>query len=269
MDFTPLLSTLSSFFKPSHLSIKPSVPFTVMILSPHPDDECITGSLALRLQQENNAHIVNVAVTVGSNKNRQQERMQELTEACELLEMECLYLDENWDKKAEELIGLIEKYSPQLIIAPHLQDFHPAHIKTGELLRDALNKIERLNTLVAWSEFWGQMAAPNLLLEVPVEILELQIKALEKHKGEIERNPYHLRLPAWMMDNVRRGSEVIGGTGAQAIQMPFGVLYKLELYSQSKFTAPEIPTVLTADSDLAQMFKLILDAASGSNTKVK
>ncbi len=269
MDFTPLLSTLTSFFKPSHLVVKDSVPFTVMILSPHPDDESITGSLALRLLQENNAHIVNVAVTVGSNQARQKQRTEELNAACDLLEMECLYLDEDWGIKAQELVGLIEKYSPGLIIAPHLNDFHPVHIKTGELLKTALTKIEDFTTLVAWSEFWAPMPAPNMLLEVPVEILELQMKALEKHVGEIERNPYHLRLPAWMMDNVRRGSEVIGGKGAQSVQMPFGVLYKLELYSQKHFLVPDFPSVLEAHKNLAQIFKLILEAASGSSTTVK
>lgn len=269
MEFTPLLSTLSSFFKPSHLIVKDSVPFTVMILSPHPDDESITGSLALRLSQENNAHIINVAVTLGSNKERQEQRTIELSEACALLEMECLYLDDNWDKKADELVGLIEKYSPDLIIAPHQEDYHPTHIKTGELLKTVLSKIDNFKTLVAWSEFWAPMTSPNTLLEVPVEILELQMRALEKHVGEIERNPYHLRLPAWMMDNVRRGSEIIGGTGAQGVQMPFGVLYKIEIYSQNKFDTPEIPSVLTAEQNLAQMFKLILEAASGSKTTVK
>src|SRR3712207_8295509 len=43
------------------------------------------------------------------------------------------------------------------------------------------------------SEFWGQMEKPNVMVEVPVEILELQMRGLEKHVGEIERNPYHLR----------------------------------------------------------------------------
>jgi len=29
--------------------------------------------------------------------------------------------------------------------------------------------------------------------------------------GEVRRNPYHARLPAWMMDNVRRGAELWAG----------------------------------------------------------
>lgn len=241
-----------------------------MILSPHPDDESIVGSLALRLSHENNAHIINVAVTVGSNKERQKARIKELNDACELLEMECVFLDENWKTKEKELKSLIQKYQPQVIIAPHVKDFHPAHIKTGELLKKVMTSLKKETALIAWSEFWGQMAKPNLLVEVPVDIVDLQMKALEKHVGEISRNPYHLRLPAWMMDNVRRGSEVVGGKGVESKQMAFGVLYQLQLAKNGKFTTPKkFDAFLTAEQDIGQMFKLILDAASGSKTKTK
>ncbi len=53
-----------------------------MIFSPHPDDECIIGGLALRLMREAGMRIINVAVTQGSNKERQQPRWEELKNAC-------------------------------------------------------------------------------------------------------------------------------------------------------------------------------------------
>lgn len=268
MEFTQILETLSSFFRPSTLLRKSNYPLTVMILSPHPDDESITGSLPLRLALENNAHIVNVAVTLGSKKERQAERLKELQGACELLEMELIELDENWKKKEKELKSLIQKYQPSLILAPHLKDHHPTHIKTGELLIKALTGT-KINVLVAWTEFWGQMKNPNLLVEVPLEVLELQMKALEKHKGEVERNPYHLRLPAWMMDNVRRGSEIISGKGEASVPFAFGVLYRLQLFKQGKFTSAQIGPLLGSEADIGQIFRSILDAASGSKTRVK
>lgn len=270
MDFANTLSSLSSLFPPSPLLIKDSLPLTVMILSPHPDDESIVGSLALRLMLENNAHVVNVAVTVGSNKERQPERRKELEAACELLEFENIYLDEKWPTKLKELKSLIQKYQPQIIIAPHLKDFHPAHIKTSGLLKKALTSIKKGTTIVAWSEFWGQLEKPNLLIEVPVEVVELQMNALAKHIGEVSRNPYHLRLPAWMMDNVRRGSEVVSGQGAEAPNAAFGILYQLQVCKNGKFTTPKLEyPFLSTFADIGQIFKLILDAASGSRTKVK
>ncbi len=184
--------------------------------------------------------------------------------------MENVYLDENWKTKEKELKSLIQKYQPQIIIAPHVKDFHPAHIKTGELLKKSLTSLKKVNAVVAWSEFWGPMTKPNLLVEVPLEIVELQMRALEMHVGEVSRNPYHLRLPAWMMDSVRRGSEVVGGKGAEAKQMAFGVLYQLQLCKGGKFSTPKLKSqFLTSEDDIGQIFKLIFDAASGSKTKVK
>jgi LmbE family N-acetylglucosaminyl deacetylase len=270
MEFAPILKNFSSLFKTSVLTKKKSIPLTVMIVSPHPDDECIVGSLALRLLHENNAHVVNVAVTLGSKEERQAERLQELEAACEVLELENVVLHEKWKNKEKELKSLIQKYQPQIIIAPHVKDFHPTHIKTGELLKKVLQSLKKETAIVVWSEFWGQLSKPNILVEVPNEILELQMQALVKHAGEVSRNPYHLRLPAWMMDNVRRGSEVVGGKGAEAKEMAFGVLYQLQVSKAGKLTTPKnLSSYLTAETDLGQMFKLIFDAASGSKTKVK
>ena len=55
------------------------------------------------------------------------------------------------------------------------------------------------------------MAEPNLLVESGVEDVADLVAALACHVGEVRRNPYHARLPAWMMDNVRRGAELVGG----------------------------------------------------------
>lgn len=227
---------------------------TVMILSPHPDDECIVGSLALRLQKENNAHVVNVAVTLGSHKERQKARLKELGDACELLEMELVVLDEDWTKKRKELKSLIQKYQPQIVLAPHLKDHHPTHIKTGQLLKKVVDT--KSNFIVAWTEFWGQLEKPNALIEVPEELLKLQMEALSKHVGEVERNPYHLRLPAWMMDSVRRGSEVVGGKGTAAPLIPYGVLYQLQTVKKGKFKDMKLETpFLSHLADLGEILK--------------
>ena len=131
MEFTNVLTPLTSLFKKSNLIKKSHSPFTVMILSPHPDDESIVGSLAFRLMKENDCDVINVAVTLGSKKERQAERVKELKNACKILNIKNIFLDENWKTKEKELKDLIKKYQPKLIIAPHIRDFHPAHIKTG------------------------------------------------------------------------------------------------------------------------------------------
>ena len=268
MEFTSYLQSLSAPFQTHPLIQKPNTPFVVMILSPHPDDECITGSLALRLLKENGAHVLNVAVTLGSKKERQKARLKELTSACESLDFELAVLSEDWSDKLKEVKSLIQKYQPQLIIAPHTEDFHPTHIKTGKLLEKAL-KVIKQPCLVAWSEFWGAIKKPNLLIEVPSEIVELQMQALLKHEGEIKRNPYHLRLPGWMMDNVRRGGEIITAPGSDVPKAAFGVIYHLQKFKNGKASKLTVPSYLSAFADLAQIFNEMLEAAPGSKTKVK
>ena len=51
--------------------------------------------------------------------------------------------------------------------------------------------------------------------------------ALSCHVGEVQRNPYHLLVPAWMQDNVRRGGELVGGQGGAAPDFTFATLYRL------------------------------------------
>jgi hypothetical protein len=74
---------------------------------------------------------------------------------------------------------------------------------------------------------------------------------LSFHVEEVKRNPYHLRLPAWLMDNVRRGAELVGGQGGAAPDFIFATLYRAsqwkngllhELYSGGKqISASDFP----------------------------
>src|SRR5580658_700817 len=58
---------------------------TVLFFAPHPDDETIIGGLALRLLREAKWNVINIAVTLGSLKERKAGRWQELRNACQFL----------------------------------------------------------------------------------------------------------------------------------------------------------------------------------------
>src|SRR5208283_3144516 len=70
-----------------HPAPAPDAP-TALLFSPHPDDESITGGLALRLSRECGWRIINVAVTLGSKPERRAERLEELKGACRFLGFE-------------------------------------------------------------------------------------------------------------------------------------------------------------------------------------
>ena len=230
---------------------------TVLLFSPHPDDECITGILPLRLLRERKMNIINVAVTLGSRKECQKERWNELCNACKFLGfglirtaergLERINLEsrkkdpEYWATAVSVISRILEKYAPHIIFLPHENDWHSSHIGTHFLVMDALKKSKSaFSCWVCETEYWAPIADPNLMIEASIADLADLVTAISFHVGEVRRNPYHLGLPAWMQDNVRRGTEIIGDKGAAAGKLTFATLYRLRKWAHRKFahTAP-------------------------------
>ena len=93
---------------------------------------------------------------------------------------------------------------------------------------------DHFQTTLVETEFWGQMASPNLMVESGADDVADLMAALSFHAGEMQRNPYHLRLPAWMQDNVRRGAELAGGPGQAAPDFTFATLYRLRRWKNGE-----------------------------------
>lgn len=79
------------------------------------------------------------------------------------------------------------------------------------------------------------MPTPNIMVESSVEDVGTLITALSFHVGEVKRNPYHLRTPAWLMDNVRRGAEHVGPQGSSMPDYTFATLYRLTAWRNGQF----------------------------------
>lgn len=233
---------------------RPDVPANApkaLIFSPHPDDEVIIGGLALRLLREANWNVINVAVTQGSKKERQAERLAELKACCDCIGFGLLQTAPNglekinvktreqdpvhWAASVKVIAEILAKQQPQAILVPHDNDWNSSHIGTHYLVMDALKTLPAsFSCYVVETEFWGAMASPNLMVEISAQDLGDLITALTFHVGEVQRNPYHLSLPAWMIDNVRRGSELVCGQGGVAPDYVFSTLYRLRKWSGGK-----------------------------------
>jgi LmbE family N-acetylglucosaminyl deacetylase len=216
----------------------------VMIFSPHPDDEVIIGGLALRLMRESNWRVINVAVTLGSNRERQHGRLEELRRCCAYMGFELVQTGENgleginprtrgqdaahWSRCVGRIAEIVREHQPKAVLFPHDADWNSTHVGTHYLVVDALRALgSEFTGYTVETEFWGQMATPNLMVELGEEHLADLITALTFHVGEVRRNPYHLSLPAWMIDNVRRGAELVGGQGGASPEYTFATLYRL------------------------------------------
>lgn len=238
----------------------------VLIFAPHPDDECIIGALPLRLLRESRMNVINVAVTQGSNKARQDERFRELQSACEYIGfgliqsqpggLERVHLKtrhedpEHWSKGVRILATLLEQYQPQIVFFPHANDWNTVHEGTHAMVVDALATLgPSFSCHTVETEFWGQMTDPNLMVESSeLDVADL-VAGTSFHVGEVRRNPYHLLLPAWMQDNVRRGGELVGGQGAAAPLFTFATLYRLGRWNNGQLERREPPQRFLTSAD--------------------
>jgi N-acetylglucosamine malate deacetylase 1 len=237
----------------SRPTIAPDAP-RALIFSPHPDDECIIGGLALRLMHEAGVRVVNVAVTQGSNKARQAGRLDELRAACDYLGFDLIQTtpggleninartrtgdSSHWQASVEVIAAILADQRPTVVFFPHDTDWNSTHIGTHYLLVDALaRQASGFACHVVETEFWGAMASPNLMVESSVDDLAAMMTALSFHVGEVQRNPYHLLVPPWMQDNVRRGGELVGGQGGAAPDFVFCTLYRFRRWSNGQLQA--------------------------------
>lgn len=234
---------------------KETPPKTIILCSPHPDDEVLTSALALRLLRQGD-RVINIAITLGSDPTRKTTRKQELETACEVLGFECKLVQEpfgfdrisetaertteSWQDKQAILTDLFFQNQPDLIILPHQRDEHPTHVGTHHLVMGSVMDycVSGKSVLIVESEFWHPMREANILVGLSDEDVAIQITALSRHEGEISRNAFHLRHPARLMDSVRRGAETLSGYGQNPPDLIFGELYRL---SKIKFGLVEFP----------------------------
>ena len=221
-----------------------------LIFSPHPDDECIIGALPLRLLRQAMMRVVNVAVTQGSKKERQVERFEELQRACEFMGYELIQTRPNglervnpksreqnpdiWKGSVSVITEILNRMKPRVIFFPHEHDWNSSHIGTHYLVTDALRSLS-LDCYTVETEYWGQNNQPNLMVQSSAEDVADMVAGTSFHVGEVTRNPFHLFLPAWMQENVRLGSELVGGQGEAAPDWTFATLYRLRRWRNGGF----------------------------------
>jgi LmbE family N-acetylglucosaminyl deacetylase len=193
----------------------------VLILAPHPDDECLVGALPLRLQRERGWRVGVAPVTLGSNPERRAGRLAELRDACAFLGWETLDFGE---RGLSELLG---RERPALLLFPHADDANSTHRRVHDLALGALAELgPGFRCAVAETEYWATLRDPNLMVEVPAAAAGDLVAALSFHQGEIARNPYHVLFPCWLADGARRGAELVCGQGGSAPGFRLASLYR-------------------------------------------
>jgi len=262
---------------------RPRRPAKVIYCAPHPDDECLCGGLALRLKLEAGARVTNVAVTLGSDASQKERRRRELESACRALGFDLVVPQagtadaplgfdrvnkrtrdnepDEWEEKVRILSEIFDREKPDVVFAPHDDDFNTTHVGTHYLAFEALGQhIERNKRRplpLVETEFWHQLAAPNLMVGLAPETVAMQLVAATEHGGEMTRNPYHLLHAGRLMDGVRRGSEVVGGQGAAAQPFTFAELYRVIFVRGREILGPQPGGLILNPSEPVDLAKIV------------
>ena len=254
MDFARYVESFQSLYltaKNASVPVLPDLsssvtfrPKRILILAPHPEDECLMSGFAIRAQSAFQSEVVVVPFSYGSKVERRAARKVELAHALKILEFNLL--DPRIKTESDEELTVAEfrialkSFNPDVVLSMHLNDGHPVHIRSAKLAQKALQDYASdSKQTIHWlqSEFWQSMDKPNLLIPLSAAEIAKMGDALSAHVGEVSRNPYHLTLPAWSMEQVRRGSEMCVDetgariSGAKKDDYVFGQIYRIEKIS--------------------------------------
>ncbi len=246
--------------------------YRALIFPPHPDDEALSGTLVERVADEMGADISCVPITFGSDKNRQFERLRELQSSCDFLGMGMIMVDAFgfekvtchtretqeilWNKMVKIIVEILTRVNPSIIFIPHDKDKHSTHIGVHYLIIDALTLMPAsFECLVVETEYWGDLENPNVMVELSVKSVANLVAATSFHAGEVKRNPYHIRLPMLLADNVRR-AEIVLGPGKPAPNFSFAALYRIRKWSQGGLNRYfEGGRIVPASENIRSLFK--------------
>lgn len=198
---------------------------TVLHLSPHPDDEVIGSGATLLALRDTGHHIINLAVTLGSDERERPRRLGELETACARAGFELVVHDPARDL-ATAVQALIAERGANLVVAPSPHDGHPRHEAVGRAARDAVEAgggADPPPRLWLWG-LWADLPRPTLYHGFDEVLMRQATYVLEAHDGELERNDYRGLLRARAAANRVLGAERVFGWGAPGRGQPFAEL---------------------------------------------
>jgi len=211
--------------------------FKIMVICAHPDDPTLlTGGLTLKLTRM--GHKVKWVSTTNGNKGHQSRGPIELA-AIELdetikaaaslgAEYECLNIPDGWvfpnREQTEQVIRVIRKYDPDLVITHRPNDYHRDHRYTSQLVMDASYMLivphycpdipispSRKHPVICYSYDHFKkpyLFEPSAMIDVTGEY-EMKAKALAMHESQLfEWLPWTMsmedQIPEYYDERMRR-----------------------------------------------------------------
>lgn len=211
---------------------------TVVVVSPHPDDEVLGAGATLVLLADAGWRVVNLACSLGRPADHQR-RHGELLEAARRVGFDTVVMnplaaissgdDLAYAERAvaDAVETLATEVDADLVVSPHPHDGHHGHEAVGRGVRRALSR-DSTRGLTWWMwGLWAELPSPTLYVPFGEETLATVAHGLDAHAGENARNDYRRLLAARATAASVLGSERVFGFGAaQADPAPYAELLR-------------------------------------------
>jgi LmbE family N-acetylglucosaminyl deacetylase len=171
----------------------------VLVIAPHPDDECIGcgGSVALHVQRQDK--VAAVFLTSGelglkklARDAARQMREIEARAACKILgigradflRLPDWNVGDDVDAAAKALRPAIETAQPELIYLPHPTEWHPDHRATLPILKVACTGLLSPAPRLRGYEIWTPLAEYQHVQDIS-RVMPTKLAALREHRSQI------------------------------------------------------------------------------------
>jgi len=193
---------------------------TVFVLSPHPDDAeiCCGGTIAKLV--DNGATVYNFVFA------KADERKKELAEATKVLGIsKCFMLDvpiRNLYKYRQKILDALltykERYNPDLVLMPSLNDIHQDHKTVAE---EGLRAFKNVN-LLGYEAVWNNLNFDNqMFIQIKPEHLSRKIRAVKCYLSQKDK-PY--TDPDYIRSLMKVRGVQIGFANAEMFSLIRGVI---------------------------------------------
>lgn len=180
----------------------------VLIIAPHPDDECIGCGGTICLHADRGDKVSAVFLTSGElglkhlpREEAWRIRETEAKRAGKTLGISELhflrnrdwFLGEEIELAANSLFPILQRIKPGLIYLPHEKEWHPDHKASLPIVRDALARCKNLKPELRAYEVWTPLSEYEHVENV-TRVMSRKIKALRAHRSQLQEFDYAVAI---------------------------------------------------------------------------